>query len=308
MTKASAAPASEAAAPSERFDERFLRKLETLSIVVKRTFAGLTRADRRTRRVGAGIEFADHRAYAAGDDLRYLDWNLYGRVGRLLVRLFEEDEDLAISVLCDTSASMGMGQPRKLDLALQVGAALAYVGLANLDRVALYPIGEVLGTGLPPARGKAHILPMLRFLEGVVPGGRTDLAAAVRAFLRHQRRNRRGLVIVVSDFYDPAGYRQALDLLRHDRFEIIVVQISAPDEIEPGLRGDVTIRDVETGDERELTIAPAVIEAYQKRRTALLRDLEGFCRERALPCFCITSDMAFDDVVLRIFRAGNVLG
>jgi uncharacterized protein (DUF58 family) len=201
-----------------------------------------------------------------------------------------------------------MGQPRKLDLALQVGAALAYVGLANLDRVALYPIGEVLGAGLPPARGKAHILPMLRFLERVVPGGRTDLAAAVRAFLRHQRRNRRGLVIVISDFYDPAGYRQALDLLRHDRFDIIVVQISAPDEIKPGLRGDVTIRDVETGDERELTIAPAVIEAYQKRRTALLRELEGFCRERALPCFCITSDMAFDDVVLRIFRAGNVLG
>ena len=299
------APAEPAPA---RFDERFLRKLETLSLVVKRTFAGLARADRRTRRAGAGIEFADHRAYAAGDDLRYLDWNLYGRVGRLLVRLFEEDEDLSIAILCDTSASMGMGQPRKLDLALQVGAALAYVGLANLDRVALYPIAETLGAGLAPARGKAHILPMLRFLEAVAPGGRTDLAAAVRAFLRQHRRNRRGLVVLISDFYDPGGHRQALDLLRHDRFEVIVVQVSAPDEIQPVLRGDVTLRDVETGDERELTIAPAVLEAYQRRRTALLRDLSGFCRERALPCFCIASDMAFDDVVLRIFRAGGALG
>ena len=308
MSAGATAAATAPAPGTARFDERFLRKLESLSIIVKRTFSGLARADRRTRRVGAGIEFADHRAYAAGDDLRYLDWNLYGRVGRLLVRLFEEDEDLSIAVLCDTSASMGMGQPRKLDLALQVGAALAYVGLANLDRVALYPIGAALGTGLPPARGKAHILPMLRFLEGVTPGGQTDLAAAVRAFLRQHRRSRRGLVILISDFYDPAGYRQALDLLRHDRFEVIVVQVSAPDEIKPTLRGDVTVRDVETGDERELTIAPAVLEAYQRRRTALLRDLSGFCRERALPCFCITSDMAFDDVVLRIFRAGGALG
>jgi len=291
-----------------RFDERFLRKLETLSVIVKRTFAGVTRADRRTRRVGAGIEFADHRAYAAGDDLRYLDWNLYGRVGRLLVRLFEEDEDLSISVLVDTSASMGMGQPRKLDLALQVGAALAYVGLANLDRVALYPIGETLSAGLPPARGKAHILPLLRFAAGVVPGGRTNLAAAVKTFLRRHRRGRRGLVILISDFYDPAGYREALNLLRYDRFEVVVIQVSAPEEAHPALRGDVTIRDVETGEERELTIAPAVVDAYLRRRAALLRGLEGFCRDGAVPCFCITSDTPFDDVVLRLFRAGNVLG
>lgn len=297
-----------AGAPSARFDERFLRRLETLSVIVKRRFAGLAPADRRTRRVSAGIEFADHRAYAPGDDLRYLDWNLYGRVGRLLVRLFEEDEDLSIAVLVDTSASMGMGQPRKLDVALQVGAALAYIGLANLDRVALYPIGETLQAGLAPGRGKAHILPLLRFLGGVAPAGRTDLAAAVTAFLRQQRRGRRGLVIVLSDFYDPAGYRQALDLLRYERFETMVVQVSAPEEANPALRGDVTIRDVETAQERELTIAPAVVDAYLRRRTGLLRGLEGYCREHAVPCFCITSDTPFDDVVLRVFRAGNVLG
>ncbi|HEX3696241.1 MAG TPA: DUF58 domain-containing protein [Polyangia bacterium] len=308
MSAAAPTAASVADPPSARFDERFLRTLETLSVIVKRRFAGLARADRRTRRVGSGIEFADHRAYAAGDDLRYLDWNLYGRVGRLLVRLFEEDEDLSISVLVDSSASMGMGQPRKLDVALQVGAALAYVGLSNLDRVALYPINDTLAGGLPPARGKGHILPLLRFLDGVAPVGRTDLATAVKTFLRQQRRGRRGLVILISDFYDPAGYRQALDLLRYNRFELMVIQISAPDEANPSLRGELTIRDVETGEERELTIAPAVVEAYRRRRTALLRGIEGFCREHAVPCFCITSDTPFDQVVLRLFRAGGVLG
>jgi len=302
-----AAPAPQSRPVSARFDERFLRKLEYLTVVTKRAFLGQLRAERRSRRVGAGIEFADHRDYAVGDDLRTIDWNLYGRMQRLLVRLYEEDEDLSIDVLFDASASMGLGAPPKLDLAMQVGAALAYVGLANLDRVAITPIAETLRDGLPPARGKARILPMLRFLDGVVPGGRTSLAAAVRAFLARHRRHRRGLVIVISDFYDPAGYREALDLLRHDRFEIIVIQVSAPDELKPALRGDLTICDAETGEERELTLSPEALAAYGRRHAALVRGLEGYCRERGIPCFAVSSDLPFDAVVLRVFRAGGLL-
>jgi uncharacterized protein (DUF58 family) len=302
-----AARANGAARTEGRFDQRFLRKLEYLAVVTKRTFLGQIRAERRSRRVGAGIEFADHRDYAAGDDLRYLDWNLYGRMERLLVRLFEEDEDLSIYVLIDASASMGIGAPPKLDVAMQVGAALAYVGLANLDRVALFPLRDALDDGLPPARGKAHILPMLRFLDGVDAAGRTSLAAAVGDFVRRHRGGRRGLVILLSDFYDEGGYRQALDLLRYNRFETVVIQLSAPEEAHPDLRGDLTVCDVETGEERELTISPAALEAYKRRHAALLRGLEGFCRERAIPCFPVVSDTPFDEIVLRVFRAGGLL-
>jgi uncharacterized protein (DUF58 family) len=303
-----AAVTRSAAAPvSVRFDERFLRKLEYLAVVTKRASLGQLRAERRSRRVGGGIEFADHRDYVAGDDLRTIDWNLYGRMQRLLVRLFEEDEDLSIDVLFDASASMGMGAPPKIDLGMQVGAALAYVGLAGLDRVAITPVTETLGDGLPPARGKAHILPMLRFLDGVAAGGRTSLAAAVRGFLARHRRHRRGLVILVSDFYDPTGYREALDLLRYHRFEIVVIQISAAEEAHPALRGDITVRDVETGEERELTVSAAALEAYERRHAALVRGLEGFCRERGIPCFPVLSDQPFDAVVLRVFRAGGLL-
>ena len=121
-------------------------------------------------------------------------------------------------------------------------------------------------------------------------------------------RHRRGLVVLISDFYDPAGYREALDLLRYARFETVVIQISAPEEARPALRGDVTVRDVETGEERDLTVSPA----RARRRTsagtrALVRGLEGFCRERAIPCFPMSSDVAFDAVVLRVFRAGGLL-
>jgi len=292
-----------------RFDERFLRKLESLVMTIRRSarMSGLMRANRASKRVGAGLEFADHRDYAAGDDLRYIDWNLYGRLDRLALRLFQEEEDLLVEVLVDASASMGVGSPPKLDLALQIGAALAYVGLANLDRVALSPLGDDDAPVLPPARGKGAILPILRFLGGVRASGRTGLAAGVRAFLGRRRRRRRGLAIVISDFYDPAGHRAALDLLRHHRLEVVAIQVSAPQELAPDVRGDVELRDIETGETRELTISPSVIAAYRQRHQTLLRELEGYCRERAIPCFTVASDQAFDAVVLRIFRAGGLL-
>jgi uncharacterized protein (DUF58 family) len=257
--------------------------------------------------VGGGMEFADHRGYLAGDDLRLLDWNLYGRTQRLLVRLFEEDEDLSIDVLLDASASMGLGAPPKLDLAAQLAAALAYVGLDHLDRVALTAITTMLGASLPPARGKAHILRVLEFLDGVPAAGRTSLAAAVRAFLARRQNHRRGVVILISDFYDPAGSHEAIALLRHHGFEVVAIQISAPDEARPTLRGEVTIADAETGEERELTISPAVVAAATRHHATLVRGLEAFCRERAIPCFAVLSDQPFDTVVLRMFRAGGLL-
>jgi len=265
---------------------------------------------RRSRRVGAGLEFADHRDYVPGDDLRYLDWNLFGRLERRALRLYEEDEDLSIDVLVDASASMGMGRPPKLELAFQIGAALAYVGLSNLDRVGVTALGGG-AAGPPPGRGKARILPILRYLDAVRPQpspSRASLAADVREFLSRRRGQRRGLVAVISDFYDAAGARAALELVRRNRLEAIAIQISAPDELEPPLRGDLQLCDAETGELRDLTVSPRALAEYARRHAALLRDLGGYCRERAIPCFTLCSDQPFDAVVLRMFRTGGLLG
>ena len=88
------------------FDDEFQRKLDYLTIVSRRLFSGRMRAERRTKKSGSGIEFVDHREYHEGDDLRYLDWNLYQRFGKLLIRLYEEEEDLAIYLIVDTSTSL----------------------------------------------------------------------------------------------------------------------------------------------------------------------------------------------------------
>ena len=110
------------------FDETFLKKLEYLHIVSRKVFSGASRAERRTRKIGAGVEFADHRSYAPGDDLRTLDWKLFGRLEKLMVRLFEEEEDLYIYLLVDVSDSMSMGATPKVHYALQV----AEIGRAHV--------------------------------------------------------------------------------------------------------------------------------------------------------------------------------
>ena len=164
-----------------------------------------SRPARRCARHGRGrIEFADHRDYSPGDDFRYLDWNIYGRFGRLLVKLFEEEEDLPIYLLLDASASMAFGQPRKLDYAKKLVAALCYVGLANLDRVAIIAFDERVGARMPPARGKGRIFKVFEFLREVEPGGLTDLGDAMRMFVAQNKR--RGLAVVVSYLYDPQGF------------------------------------------------------------------------------------------------------
>jgi uncharacterized protein (DUF58 family) len=287
------------------FDDAFLRKLERLAVVAKRAAALHGRGERQTRHVGSGIEFADHRDYVPGDDLRHLDWNLYGRLERPLVRLFDEDEDLPVYLLVDASASMGLGRPSKLGLARAVAAALAYVALTNLDRVAVYAATDDLGGGLGLVRGKAQIHPLLTLLAGLRPAGRTDLGAAISGLV--QRHRRRGVVVAISDFYDPVGFERALDRLRYGRFEPVVVQITAPDEAAPALRGEITVVDVETGEERPVTITPALAAGYRQRYQTRLRGLSRYCRERAVPCFQVTSEHALDDLVLRVLRSGNLL-
>ena len=121
----SRAPQGSGAKDEDLFDDEFQRKLDYLALVSRRVFAGRMRAERRTKKSGSGIEFADHRDYQPGDDFRYLDWGVYQKFDRLLVRLFEEEEDLPIYFIVDQSVSMSYGNGDKFRYAKKVAAAFA---------------------------------------------------------------------------------------------------------------------------------------------------------------------------------------
>jgi uncharacterized protein (DUF58 family) len=290
------------------FDEQFLKKLEYLYVVAKKVFVGRLRAERRSRKTGSGVEFADHRNYAAGDDLRYLDWSVYGRLEKLLLRMFEEEEDLHIYLLVDASASMR--NHGKLDYAERICAALAYIGLAKLDRVSIVPFGGGAAKDdgsrrLPPARGKAQIFKVFDFLSGLSAEGPTDLSRALESFV-HQTK-RRGLCIVISDFYDPRGYEDGLNLLRYHRFEPTVLQVWAEAEAHPTARGDVEIVDVETGQTREVTISERQLVAFARAHADYCARLESFCAGRGIAYYRADVAVPFEDLVLRMFREGGFL-
>lgn len=290
---------------SALFDEAFLKKLEYLHIVSRKIFAGQNLAQRRTKKTGSGVEFADHRMYAAGDDFRYIDWNLYGRMDRLLLRLFEEEEDLSIHLLLDTSRSMVLGTPPKLHYAMQLVAALAYVGLGNLDRVSIQPFSDALGARMPPTRGKGRIFKVFEFMRQLQIGGTTNLTVSATQFV-HQAK-RRGLVVVVSDFYDPTGYEEGLNVLRYHKHEPFVIQLYDKREADPPLHGDLTLLDCETGDLREVTVSPKLLARYRAEHEAYCSKLSEFCTQRQIPFFRTLTAVPFDELVLKIFRKGGFL-
>jgi len=289
----------------ELFDEEFQRKLEYLAIVSRRLYAGRTRAERRSKKTGSGIEFADHRQYTPGDDFRYLDWNVYQRHGRLLLRLFEEEEDLSVYVLVDCSRSMAFGTPPKLDYAKRVAAALSYIALANLDRVSVLSFDDGMSERLAPTRGKNRIFKIFRFLSPLVAEGQTSLADAMKTFVAQNKR--RGIAILISDLYDPEGFVDGINQLRYAKFEPYVLQVFDPVEVRPPLHGDVRILDHETGESRDVTITARVLEKYAKAHDEYRKRIEDFCGDKQVPYFALETQVPFDEAILRILRRGMMV-
>jgi uncharacterized protein (DUF58 family) len=281
------------------FDSAFLKKLEYLSLVSRRMFPGQLLANRRARHLGNGIVFADHRNYHFGDDLRYLDWNVYARFGNELIRRFEEEKDLHIYFLLDCSKSMSAGSPNKFDYARHVTAALAYIALADLDRVCIAAFADKLYQIFPIIRGKQHILNVLRFLESLeTVGNTTNLKTSMNEFV--QRKQHAGLVVVIGDFFDPNGFKTGLDTLRYRNYEPHIIQIHDLYEAEPVMLGDLELHDVETGGNYEVTISESMTRLYKKKFASFLDEIRRYGIDNGLNCMISTTAVPFEEMILRM--------
>jgi len=303
----------ESATAPQLFDSAFLAKLEQLHLLAKKLFRGEHRAERRNRQSGSSLEFADHREYTPGDELRSIDWPAYGRLERLFVKLYEQERDLPVSFLIDASASMrwvpnpeANGRSSKFDHARRLAASLSYIALANLDAVNTHFFASSLLGELGVSRGKAQFHSVLEFLRDAPDAdGPTRLHDCLREFT--QRVRRRGLVFVLSDFFDPAGYEEPIALLRHAQFEVHVIQIIAPEELEPGDSGDLRLIEAETGAALEVTASEAVLRRYREHIEKFNVELEAYCLQRGVAHARVTTDVPFEDIVLRVLRDGMML-
>lgn len=301
MSPAVAAPPS--ASGLAPFDEEFLRKLEMLSLISRRLLSGQFKAERRAKKVGAGVEFADYRGYVPGDDFRAVDWRAFMRLDKLILRLFEEETDLPIYIFLDCSGSMGFRDTPKLDYAKRVAAALAYIGLANLDRVHLVAYADGLIEELPQQRSKSQIFNIFRFLHDIKPGHTTNAGEAFHRYFTGRRR--KGLTVVISDFFDPHGIRAAFDTVRYRRQDLLAVQVLSPHDIDPSLNGEITLVDAETREDRDITVTPALLAAYKAEFDTYCAEIERYCTLYGFGYVRTVTEIPFEDLILQVLRQGR---
>ena len=287
------------------FSNDFLLQLERVGFVSRRSHVGRVKGERKSPRKGSSVEFADYRPYEVGDDLRYVDWNAFGRLNRLYLKVFMDEEDLCVHLLVDASGSMDFGEPGKFQYATRLAAALAFVAFVNLERVAVGVFRDRLSEGWLPTRGRNQFLPFQEFLAGIQPGGPTAFNDAIRQYAL--RVKDAGLAVVVSDFLDPGGYEQGLRALMERRFDVHVVQLLAPEEIEPTLGGDLELVDAESGEVREVSLDAETLRAYHRELDGYLSRLEAFCRANELTYTRVTTDVPLEDLLLRRLKGSLLL-
>ncbi|TWU39060.1 hypothetical protein Q31b_41420 [Novipirellula aureliae] len=281
-----------------------LGRLERLELVSRKVFRGRMKGERRSRRKGQSVEFADFRNYVAGDDLRQIDWNLYARLDQLFLKLFLEEEDLHFFALVDASESMNFGDPTKLRVAKQLAAALGYVGLCRADRVSVSVLGKE-GRRAPILRGRASLWKMLAYLDSVESGHNVSLHDGVRDFAI--RTTGTGVAVLLTDLMDKQGYESALRMLIGRRMDVFVMHILSPEEIDPPLRGDRKLIDVEDRDESEITINAYVLRKYKETVQSFIGNVKQFCSQRSIVYVPVRTDTPVETIVTQYLRQRGVV-
>lgn len=288
-----------------------LRRLEQFQLLAARRAKSSAKGERRSKARGQSVEFADYRNYVAGDDLRYLDWNLFGRLDRLFLKLYEEERELPVRIFLDASESMTFGEPRKFDFARQVAAAIGYVALCGFDRVTVVPFPEngvdtMYRGALRQVRGRKSSMAFFQNLNHLVAQGTANLNESLKRGALEARQA--GVAIVLSDFLDPAGYESGLTALIGRGFQVSAVQILAPEEVNPSTFGDLRLVDAETGGQQEVTFGKYRLAAYRQTVENFCQGLREHCTKRGVNYFMATSDTSLEELLLKQLRQSEVWG
>lgn len=317
-------------------------RISRLDLSSQKIFAGKLKGERRSKKRGESVEFADHRPYVVGDDPRHIDWNVFGRLDRLFLKLFLEEEDLSLHLVIDASESMDCGEPNKFLFAQRAAMALGYVGLVNLNRVALSVIGGTVDTGgeepkaslglggggsggglggggaataepltavhsIRDLRGRRRTGELARFICSLRPGGDSvsDFGEAARRIALSRRG--KGVMIILSDFMMKEGYEAGLRMLVGRGYDVYALQTLSPQEVEPDVTGDLRLVDVEDGDRAEITVSAPLLKKYKQNLAAYCAGLREFCARREITGLTVRSDTPVDVLLLDYLRRRGVL-
>ncbi len=274
-----------------------MRLLEGLRLNPSKSFSGRVRGERLTQKKGLSIEFADYRNYTEGDDLRHLDWNVLARLETPILKTYRDEEDLAVHLLLDASASMAFGDPSKFAAAQRAAAALGYVALAGGDALSLH----ALPLARPPAnfRGRARFPRLNHAVQALAPEGQAGLTSGLRHFANSNARV--GLVVLISDGMDPEIV-SGLRTLSGRGHEVFFLQILSPIERDPDLEGDLRLLDAESAPAVEITASAATLKAYRHNLNAHLESIRQTVLRQGGRTALISSDDSLESLVRGVLR------
>ncbi|MFQ5686816.1 MAG: DUF58 domain-containing protein, partial [Candidatus Scalindua sp.] len=287
------------------FDAKFLRKLESLCIECKKTYSGVRKGSyEAVNKKGTSIEFADYQEYIPGDDFRYIDWNIYGRLDKLLVKTFKEEEELSVHILFDVSKSMMFPEEdKKFEYAKDLVIALSYIALSSKNSVRLATMADtdkVSKNRTPFFQQKENIFVIADFLNKVMPQGELDFVNYISKYI-YEVKGRRGTVVVISDFMmKPEIYTKGLNFLRFKNFDIKVIQILGANELNPfGKTKRRQVVDVETNKKMNINLSEANLKKYKASLEEHNRRLRHFCRMNRIIYSLAKTNVKFEDFILR---------
>ncbi|MBX3095310.1 MAG: DUF58 domain-containing protein [Fimbriimonadaceae bacterium] len=275
-----------------------LRSVQGLRLVPRRTRTGHHRGERITKRKGISLEFADHRDYVEGDDLRHLDWNVLARLGQPVVKTYQDEEDLSVYLLVDTTASLDFGEPAKYVLARKLAAAVAMVALATGDAVRPYPLGSTAKT-VPLYRGMANFGRVMAQINSYPRQQKSSVSESLRQFARVDLPP--GVVVILSDGLDPE-FPEALRAVASRGHEPWLLTVLSRNELEPDLEGELKLLDAESNEAVEVTANRSVVEEYLNNLDVHLKSLRDACVRGGGRFAHTASDTPLESVIHRALR------
>lgn len=313
-------------------DTKLLARLDALDISSTKIFRGKLKGERRSKKRGESVEFADHRAYVMGDDLRHIDWNIFGRLDALFMKLFLEEEDLSLHLVLDCSASADTGEPSKFLFMQKLAMALGYIGMVKYNRVAASAIGSSASLSPPGGegrgeggsgssaqlvqsirdlRGKRRVHDLSRFICSLEPdlGADEPVPGTFGEACRRIALSRRGkgIMVLMSDMLIKEGYEEGLRMLVGRGYDVFIVQVLSPQEMNPEITGDLRLKDIEDGDKAEITISAPLLKKYKQTLAAYTNQLRDFCARREIMLVTVPSDTPVDTMVLDHLRRRGVV-
>lgn len=285
-------------------DDDFLRRLEKLKLITRKNTRSPQRGEHRSWQSGEGLEFLDYRKYHPGDDLRYVDWSVYGRLDKLFIKLFHAEKGQTAHILLDMSRSMGTGNPPKDITAKKIAAAISYICLSNLDKTGVMVFGDEIVAVKTPARGKRQYPEMLKFLLTLNPSDQTNLNGCLAEYASICKNP--GIAVIISDFFDPAGYADGLKALAYRNFDINLIHVLDHEEISWSKTGNLLLHETETGETKVTFVDKHALALYKKKMDAFISGIKSYCAHYDMNYFLCNTRIPFEDLLTDYLSKGSL--